>query len=60
LLKNKKALLEVLHEKAKAGDIVALALAYIINDICPEERTTKHVFRRRLRNLAEEGGLDHE
>lgn len=24
----------------------AVALAYIVNDICPEDRTTKHVFRR--------------
>jgi len=27
--------------------VFAVALAYIVNDICPDDRTSAHVFRRR-------------
>lgn len=47
-VKNKKELLEALEKEYRvSGDILALALAYIVNDICPDERTTQHVFRKR-------------
>jgi len=29
------------------GKPEALALAYIVSELCPEDRTTKHVFRKR-------------
>lgn len=46
-IRNKQELIEALKERAKSGDVVALALAYIVNDVCPEDRTGKHVFRKR-------------
>ena len=60
--RNKRELLEALYEKAKdtaekgtlmhdGESILMLALGYLINDICPDDRTTKHVFRNRRRLL---------
>jgi hypothetical protein len=48
LLENLEAIAnsELTHEPWAS---YALALAYIVNDICPDERTTKHVFRRSSR-----------
>lgn len=51
--KNKTELLENLEAIAKSDLVLesdknfALALAYIIGDICPDDRTTKFVFRKR-------------
>jgi len=35
-----------LWQEADRGNIMALALAYLINELCPDDRTTKHVFRK--------------
>ena len=45
--KNKTELLNELLRRANHGDTSSLALAYIVGDICPDDRTTKHVFRDR-------------
>jgi len=51
--KNKAELLKRLEDIAKGNcfsteaQVFALALAYIITDICPDDRTTKYVFRKR-------------
>jgi len=50
LPENKAELLKALQEIVKREGIhdekvFALALAYLIGDICPDDRTTKHVFR---------------
>lgn len=51
--KNKPELLKRLEDIAKGScfstesQVFALALAYIINEQCPDDRTTKHVFRKR-------------
>jgi hypothetical protein len=47
LPKNKMELLEALKKEAIIGKPEALALAYIVSELCPEDRTTKHVFRKR-------------
>ena len=41
---NKKELLDVLYRRSCGGDWNALALAYLVNELCPDDRTTKHVF----------------
>jgi len=51
--KNKVELLKRLEDIAKGkcfsteAQVFALALAYIINESCPDDRTTKRVFRKR-------------
>lgn len=51
--KNKAELLKRLEGIAKSrcfsteASVFALALAYLINEYCPDDRTTKHVFRKR-------------
>lgn len=47
---NKAELLEVLYKRSCNGDWNALALAYLIGELCPDDRTTKHVFRDRSRD----------
>lgn len=52
--KNKKELLEKLHEKACGGDWNALALAYLVNSMVPDDRTTRRVFRLLATKVREE------
>lgn len=48
MIENKKELLEALKKRYRvSGDITVLALSYLVNDICPDDRTTKHVFKNR-------------
>ena len=48
MIKDKKELLEALKKRYRvSGDITVLALAYLVGDLCPDDRTTKHVFRNR-------------
>ena len=48
MIKNKKELLNALENKHRvSGDTTALALAYLVSDICPNDRTTRHVFRKK-------------
>lgn len=42
--KNRKELLDRLLARANQGDDVPLALAYLINEMVPSDRTTKRVF----------------
>jgi len=44
LSKNKSELLRRLLQEAETGSNIALASAYLINELCPDDRTTKHVF----------------
>jgi len=45
---NKKELMKELYKKAKKGDWNALALAYLVNEVVPDDRTSKRVFRSEL------------
>lgn len=50
-IKNRTSLLRELCRIAEVEDrrhvrIFPLALAYIVNDICPPDRTTNHVIKR--------------
>jgi len=45
LPKDKQALLSKLLDEAERGDCKALALAYLVNELCPDDRTTRDVFR---------------
>lgn len=42
--KNREELLDRLLARANQGDDVPLALAYLINEMVPPDRTTKRVF----------------
>jgi len=46
MIANKSELLTALKKRAEEvqGDVIALALAYLINELCPDDRTTKHIF----------------
>ena len=45
LLKNLERIAQI--DPGSIESTKAVAFAYIINDLCPEDRTTKHVFRGR-------------
>jgi len=46
MIENRQELLKELKKQAKKGDLLALALAYLVNDIVPKNRTTKRVFMK--------------
>ncbi len=48
---NKKELMEKLYEKSIGGDWKALALAYLVNELIPEDRTSKRVFSSYLKKV---------
>ena len=47
LPKDKNELLEILLCRGEAD---SLALAYLVNELCPDDRTTKHVFGGLVKN----------
>lgn len=51
---NRQELLKKLIGKAKNGDWNALALAYLINELVPEDRTTKRVIQSSTQTASEE------
>ncbi len=44
--KTRDELLGKLLTEVDRGSSEALALAYLISELCPDDRTTKHVFER--------------
>lgn len=47
VIKNKGELLEALEKEYRvSGSVTALALAYLLNEICPDDRITRQVFER--------------
>jgi len=42
-IRNARQLKEALRKKAEQGDIYALALAYLVNELCEDTKTTKWV-----------------
>ena len=43
--KNTIELMESLLKGVENGNTGYLALAYLVNELCPDDRTSKHVFR---------------
>jgi hypothetical protein len=47
-------------ESTKTEKVFALALAYLLRDMCPEDRTSKHVFRKFVEKMEGKTNIVHK